>query len=402
MIRTCTSLGIFAILSCACNDASSSRNTPPQSPQTPQQSKATPVADDGKELPGTEPEPKKRPKTTPDSEIPANDRTAPSTSPSAGSSFPSYLFSLEDAKKILPLVEPFNKSNLPKPLQHDVAFSRQRDVVANFINQGLALDALKPGRQITVIINANVPDASTSDDVITVNPILFTTDALVLGITLCHEAAHSARNHTVKLIPVFEKLSGTSPETTRLNQMLNAFATSQVDFQNKVYHHKKAALQPVLDEWNRFWKDIAPVLKRAESEADIVGAQICGQFGFSQDEIATYAKTVFANPPPPFDLATPDGDYPFNSPSVDVFVNFLMGGDQTHPSFAERNSQFQRTTSLVKTNPQATIASQWKSGFGALKGTTLVAGTPSHVHGFGCSHAGRYQIDFLERALRSR
>ena len=372
----------------SCGDSSSTRSHPVVNPSaaTPGTRDQQPVGSDGSPTP----------KSSPVGSV--NDGSKPTST----SGLAPYLYDLVGAKKITPLVEVFKASTqTAPPPAHNPKFNTQRDLIANFLNVGLTSPKLAPGRTFTVNIFDDPEFQALSADlqVVAYTGFLNKAGALSAAVVLCHESAHSTRNHSTKTEPLLAaKLSTANPKFQQFDQTMNKFITDHFDQKNKVYHQRRQDYLAVKKVWEEFWFDFWQESKRIESEADIVGAQICAEFGFTPEEILQGASETFTATAAGDAEIPADGDYQYKGEVVD-FLQGILGGD-THPSNDERRAQFSRIAPLLKVNAAGTVAATWKKSYPS-RPVTLVNG--DH-HGPGCNHVAvqmRHALDLTIGAARA-
>jgi Zn-dependent protease with chaperone function len=269
-----------------------------------------------------------------------------------------YMFSTDDVEEITQLVEPYvSPGGSPSIDDESSDFGDVRGYVEEFLNRALAIAPLAPGRTVTVHVlddDAINAYADGYQNVEVNTGYLKNIDAQPFLATLCHELAHSAKNHVVKRID-FQLAAGLTPDLNAFDEASKAFFAKQYDTAKGVYTHD-------VDGWRRvdaLWQKVAPRIgafsKRTESEADIVGAMICGQLGMSPDrfidgyrEEAQVIERIYGRSSRD-DVTGPaqlkDGET-FKFPS-DAMFTFLFPTD-SHPTDDERESQLKRLEPIIQ------------------------------------------------------
>jgi hypothetical protein len=191
---------------------------------------------------------------------------------------------------------------------------------------------------------------------------------LSVAMVLCHESAHSARNHS----HIYEqKLNDYDTQNKAkkdaLDKALDTLLAAAYDEGTSTYTHRKADFDKAKPAWDAYWTPIDVVNKTIESEADIVGGQLCADAGFSQDEVVKGFTDLF-NVFKTLDSGSTEvaeGEYEVKKDDLATFLQQLFGR-QTHPTDDERLKQIARVEEVFKkdgTSPD--IAQAWLSGFDA-------------------------------------
>ncbi len=187
-----------------------------------------------------------------------------------------YLFQPADLDKLTALVLKYPKPEFePFPdTKLSTKYGEYRRFFQEQLNQAMKLKKLAPGRTFDVrIIEDDSMNASADVfQVVRINTGYITYGTLDSFVsTLCHEMAHSTRNH---------------PAIPRPDIVLDFFKksdeyyTKTYNFELETYRHDRAAYLALRAEWDAGVDRAASnYLKLAESEADIVGAMICAVMG---------------------------------------------------------------------------------------------------------------------------
>jgi hypothetical protein len=308
---------------------------------------------------------------------------------SAASGLPRYLFTREDAAEIDPLVEPLRETADDQIM---TALSTSRaDVqrfVETFLDGALRTPALSPGRDFTVLVlksrdvNAYADGAQNiliNEGALDVIPTL-----ALLG-TLCHEAAHSTRNHYTKRLE-FADSARIKPLYKAFSDDWSDYFARQYDTQTQTYTHDAAAYAHVLDLWTRYDAEASLVAKRQEAEADIVGGMLCAHLGMPVDRyiesFEQLASILDVGAATSHALTDPkeltDGEQ-VSLPPDELFF-FLFPSD-THPSFPERLGQLRDVQSVIASHldRNGPFFQTWMTGYALKSGWGAGAGLTDGV-----------------------
>jgi Zn-dependent protease with chaperone function len=269
-----------------------------------------------------------------------------------------YLFSTDDVEDIQTIVEPYQSPGGSATIE-DVSseFGDVRQYVEEFLNKALAIEPLRPGRTVTVHVlddDAINAYADGYQNVEVNTGYLKNIDAQPFLATLCHELAHSAKNHVVKRLD-FQLAAGLTADIAAFDAESKAFFEKQYDAAKGVYTHDAAGWRKVDALWQKIAPRVGAFSKRTESEADIVGAMICGHLGMSPDrfiegyrEEAQVIERIYGRSSR--DDVTgaaqlKDGET-FKFPS-DAMFSFLFPVD-SHPTDDEREAQLRRVEAIIQ------------------------------------------------------
>lgn len=195
-----------------------------------------------------------------------------------------YLFQPGDFDKLSALVlkyptpdfEPFPETKLSKKYGEYGSFFQEQ------LNQSMKVKRLAPGRtfEVRIIEDESLNASADVFQVVRINTgymVHGTVDSFVS--TLCHEMAHSTRNHPS--IPQPDVVLDFYKKT-------DEYYVKTFNFELNTYRHDRTAYLALREEWDG---DVAKAAsnhsKRSESEADIVGAMICAVLGMPP---STYIK----------------------------------------------------------------------------------------------------------------
>lgn len=258
---------------------------------------------------------------------------------------PNYLFKRADLEKLTKIVEPYRP--VPSP---NLSSVRSAASLAQFIestvNDAMKLPEHSPGRKFKVsIIDSKVMNAFMTGDSrmgLHVGTIAKSDESEILAV-ICHEMAHSARNHVYQ--------STQDPEAripSRLANRLDSYLRTQFNRTSGTYVHDEDVYSDLRKDWNEAISEVEETAKRAESEADLIGAKICGNMGM---DVKLYHKSLIS-----FlkkaggsgrQLRLKDGST-FTNVSQKTIFNLLFPIIE-HPSTEERDQQIARLKSLLRT-----------------------------------------------------
>lgn len=296
----------------------------------------------------------------------------------------SYLLSADDVIKLRPLVEPYRQPRATNPGgNYTQNFATYRTFAETQLNRIMSLPALTPGRRIRVNIadNDQVNAFAGGYQDVTINSgTVRAIDSTELLAVLCHELAHTARNHSVKAI-AYQDSGALASDATRFYDARAAYFKTAYNDATQAYTHDVIGYRKVLALWNVMEPRFDFYVKRQESEADILGAAICGRLGMPLD---TYISALLgfltagdaaAATHTSSDAKTADqldtGDKFTLDP--DNLTAYLFRQD-SHPSNAERRSQLLRLKSSVSDqfDPSQRLYADWTQGYAhAVQGLGL-------------------------------
>lgn len=191
-----------------------------------------------------------------------------------------YLFEPADVDQLGKLVLPFIDIKAQSDSSTVVAkYESYRIFIGKELETAMAGVKLKPGRSFTINVNDNESQnaAMGGDQVLLINTGLLETmsvDGFVA--TLCHEIAHSVRNHAYHSHKFFNE--------SESSRDIETYVGKHYDTTKGEYKHDKAAYTKARKAWDAVAKDYGLAQKRRESEADVIGAVVCGKFGMAFDK----------------------------------------------------------------------------------------------------------------------
>jgi Zn-dependent protease with chaperone function len=293
----------------------------------------------------------------------------------------SYLFTLKAAEQISPLVMSFKQSSTKEQdATQDSSLNAQRDFISETLNDMMDLKAHNPGRDFKVTVTSDtVPNASALNQSVVVNKgIIDFASNLSLAMVLCHEVAHSTRNHSSRAeaqIQDYENKNKTKSD--KLDKTVAELVAANYDKSKKIFSHKNSDYVKVKPIWDDFWNGFVTFQKRFESEADVVGGRICANAGFSTAEVEEGFTSLFKQFASGTTVPknTADKDYTVEESEIGELLHEIYGTD-THPTDAERTEQIERVKTVFVQGTDKTIADRWKKDFPGKPGLTLV---PFHL-----------------------
>jgi Zn-dependent protease with chaperone function len=291
-----------------------------------------------------------------------------------------YMVSETEIDTLLPIVQAYKPVDAaPETVASAAAFESARQYMEKALNGIMSLKALAPGRTIKAFV-ASDPQINAYADPwqqVVVNSGLLqqSPSAAAVMSVLCHELAHSARNHS------FHVMEGLT--TGQSGRLFDTYITALEDYLRQtfnpatgIYVHDSAGyarVKSVFDDYAA-WK--SPLDLTQEAEADAVGAMICATAGMPSEEFAAGQKAFFDSLEAltedddaagqekaidPKDLA--DGDS-FQVPSAQDLELFLFQAP-THPSHSERIQQMRQLTKRIAKfhDGSATQYKAWRDGY---------------------------------------
>jgi Zn-dependent protease with chaperone function len=290
---------------------------------------------------------------------------------------PAYLLKRADAEAlatqlILPYQIPLSPQHTISPISNN--FESFRSFTESFMNTALALQIFSPGRVFkTHVLNEDQVNASADG----YQRIMINKGAIAdfnqkeMMAVLCHEISHSGRNHSVKLVEAIEKQLGPqnapNPEYAALVAEMNVYLNAQFNPSTLIYRHNLATYAPIRKNFDEFFLSLSNLRKRAESEADIVGAMTCAKLGMPAQEIPTHLIDAL----PAHDVKD-DADHladgvglKFISEEIaeEVLPDYLFPIG-SHPTNEERKEQITRLLDIITAQEDLTQMSfqNWLDG----------------------------------------
>ncbi|SMF78373.1 M48 family metalloprotease [Pseudobacteriovorax antillogorgiicola] len=266
---------------------------------------------------------------------------------------PPYLFKLSEAQQIAELVEAYLPTDYDMFADATAAANREelRAYFQSFLGSMMAIPGLSPGRELDVMVSdSDVPNASAAGQQIMINEgmLAVANSKSLLGV-ICHEIAHSSKNHSQKseADQVFAGLDGFLQS--------NEFVTYiNAAYNGTTYTHNKADYDALRKTWDEVAKDPSVYSRRHESEADIVGGMLCAHLGMSADEFyqsqLQLRKALEAGQGAPQSANNlQDGtQIPIGQDEIQDFVTGFLFPLNSHPTGKERDSQLLRTKTAIQ------------------------------------------------------
>lgn len=274
---------------------------------------------------------------------------------------PRYLFKRADIEKIKKIVEPYRPiPSSPIPSLRNAA--NLSNFIETTVNASMKLPVHSPGRtfKVSIINNRSFNAFMTSDSRIGLHlPTAVETSDDELLAVICHEMAHSARNHGYKdAVELDRKIP------SQLATRINTYFRSQLDQDRGIYTHNEPEYRKLREEWDQNFSEASDNLKRAESEADLIGARICNNMGMAIDVFTRALDTFFGRTgsgAKPRKLR--DGDA-FSNVEAKTLVKVLFPITE-HPTGQERTDQINRLQAYLKGNlndQDPNLYKNWKKG----------------------------------------
>jgi hypothetical protein len=262
------------------------------------------------------------------------------------STLPPYLFRRNEFQKIKKIVDPYkpvSSASIPS-MRNSANLVR---LIESTINEAMKMPVHAPGRKFKVsIVDSKSMNAFMTGDSrmgLNLGTIQKSDNNEILAV-ICHEMAHSARNHIYQ---------SSQEEDVRLPSKLvnrlNSYIGAQFDRNRATYTHDEEGYVPLRKEWDEAISEVETSAKKAESEADLIGAKICGNMGMDtqmyEKSLISFLKKASGNARP---LKLRDGST-FTGASPKAVFQALFPIIE-HPTNEERGEQISRLKSLLKTS----------------------------------------------------
>lgn len=291
-----------------------------------------------------------------------------------GDALASYLFSLADAKGITALVLPYAESSTKaQDDAQDASQNANRDFIAGILDDMMNLKPHAPGRDFTIVVSADpTPNASALNQSLVINKgIIGFAPSLSLAMVICHEVAHSTRNHSSQAETYMNEYENKNKAASdKLDAELKILVAKAWNKDTQKFNHTAADYKKIKPIWDAFWAGFIIYQKKLESEADVVGGRICANSGFSTDEVENGFNKLFD-----LFVGAPaaemnEGSYSVKEPDLGKFLQSIYGGDP-HPSDTERRAQITRIKDAFVQGESPAIADKWKAHFTDNTGANL-------------------------------
>ncbi|MCX6130405.1 MAG: M48 family metalloprotease [Proteobacteria bacterium] len=384
MMRTSNQLFVLAyvLVLLSCNGSKTSRRVPAE-----QSAIAANPQTSGQTMP---------PSSDPNQGKPSDSDPSNQGKPSSGEALPPYLMSLEQAQAITTLIEPYQRPPFqeePLPGVVSTNYSQLRSFIENFSNKVFLLPNLKPGRTFKVTIMEDEVFNASADGFqnIFINTGLVKTAGSLGSLeVVCHEMAHSSKNHSLKNP---ENMLSEAQKNT-LNQFhskLDAYMNLAFDAAAGVYTHDRAQYLQLRQQWDQVGPELSNFFKHNKSEADVVGGMICAELGLAPIELLTamkennkLAEGLLAEQSKQEDpTKIPDKTrINMTREEAESFVQYFLFPLASHPTDVEREKQIERVTPAIELRYRSvqTLVSEWKTEMASQSGLSLTGGPdPSEI-----------------------
>jgi predicted Zn-dependent protease len=287
-----------------------------------------------------------------------------------------HLFTEQDAKEISPLVMAYKQSSTKaQNATQDASLNSERDFIKETLDAMMELTSHSPGRDFTITVTGDsAPNASALNQSLVVNKgIIDFASNLSLAMVLCHEVAHSTRNHSYRAEAEMQEYENKNKtKSDKLDSTLAELVAKNYDKEKGIFSHKKEDYQKVKPVWDAFWDGFIGFQKRFESEADVVGGRICANSGFTADEVEQGFITLFAK----FGGSTAtksidDQQFPVQQDEIGQLLHTIYASS-SHPTDAERSEQIARIRPAFQEGASKTISDRWKKSFPGKSGLSLL------------------------------
>ena len=324
----------------------------------------------------------------------------------AEENLPDYLFTLSEAMQIMELVESYIPTDFDMFEGATAAANREelRAYFQSFLGTMMMLQGLAPGRDLDVMVSdSNIPNASAAGQQIIVNEgmLMVANSKSLLGV-ICHEIAHSAKNHSQKSQAgqVFSDLDA-FVQSAAFNSYMNAA------YNGTTYTHIKADYDALRKSWDVIAKKPSDYSRRQESEADIVGGMICAHLGMSGDDF--YQNQALLRK----ELEGAQGEIqsakkladgtqiPVSQAQIQDFVTQFLFPIESHPTPMERDAQIMRTKPAIDKfyDQESPLFTGFVEQLDQLNPALSLVGAQSIQRPFwyrlGCSHSHPYKYKIM-------
>lgn len=200
-----------------------------------------------------------------------------------------HLFEPGDFDVVTSLVLPYQKpdADIDELTNASKRYDDYRKFLESTVNQGMLAEKLAPGRKFTFTVLEDPEINAFADGY----QQLFVNTGFLEKVSIdtfmaavCHEIAHSARNHGA-VTDVFKEQDA--------QQKVYEYFDKQYNFETNVYTHDKTAYAALRGNWDIYSKDLSVEERRQESEADIIGGMICGTMGMPYDRYLKGFQQLF-------------------------------------------------------------------------------------------------------------
>jgi hypothetical protein len=301
----------------------------------------------------------------------AGDATATRTD--APANLPDYLFSTNQAKAFGPLVLAYEPaSRKPEGVAQSPRYENLTSFIEGFLGQAMRLPELSPGRtfDVSMIEAADINASAFNQQLVFNSGLADSVDAISFAFVLCHESAHSTRNHSKAVERLLGSSGLDSPAADGIEKEITAYLNSQV--RNNVYFHEAAKYQPLRSRWDQLTRDFSKAQKRLEAEADVIGTKICALLGFDPVAITGAAKSLLGSMRSTTDMdLSKDAQYKIAGITRND-LGLILFPIHSHPTSAERVQQLNLVEPILEKKSNL-LASEWQANYKRLAGKSPMA-----------------------------
>ncbi len=168
-----------------------------------------------------------------------------------------YLYSLAEAQMLGEPVLPLEKSNMSKTLpEADMDYQSKTDYLTEFSNKGFNIQSLSPWRDFSfVIYSADIINAEAFEqNILLPTATIENLYPMELLFTVCHEMAHSTRNHQVE-IEKFKDLLSERESTDigeELKEAIKTYLNKHYDKTTRTFSQSTSDFIILRSLWKKF------------------------------------------------------------------------------------------------------------------------------------------------------
>ncbi len=293
-----------------------------------------------------------------------------------GKSLPSYMVRANEIKSLLPMF--LSERRIAGPaneISTAEGWEESASSIERHLRSMLDINDFSPSRELNafVVNDESINASMNAFQQMKINTgILAKTSSVEMLAVLCHEIAHSARNHVVdwidavkddpKIAPLYKKHMSSSIEYMEKNY----------DQNTKTYTHNRKAYARALEDLKALSKVLDPYDKRQEAEADAVGSMICAKAGMSPKVFAKAMAGLFSKMGSKEKKGKTGEDledgFEIFSSDTSALLSYLFSRS-THPSHDERKAQARSLVEAVSPYyaSNAKHYEEWEEDYPKLK-----------------------------------
>jgi hypothetical protein len=338
----------------------------------------------------------------------SNDDGTDGDEAAGGDGLPAYLFTLDGARKLKPLVRPLERATESDLPDNDASKNELRDLISDVLNDTMKLPVMSPGRNFNVRVarDNNVNAQALNENVVVNTGILNFAPPLSIAMVICHEVAHSTRNHSKEFETAVQGYdSGHGAAKAKYEAAMSDFLKNNYTESGKQLVVSQADYDKIKPLFDAYWGDLDITSRRIESEADIVGGQICANMGFTKDQVVQGFKDLFAQ----FQAHGATASFQPGAYTVDSKDDLPetldeVFGRKSHPTDDERSEQVERVGDVFQgESAKDEIAQRWLKEYPDAAGIVSADSQAFALHDDGAAGHGEVRLDCspIEAARRA-